>query len=247
MHYRLKLLQTMKSDHHSPQQASAKYQQLVMLGNQRRENTPAGFYALTDYHGGVYDCEWVSPYTKSASNLNAHVMVLLQDWASDAYLSADVVPALIEFGLDPRLPTSQRLESLLNQHFGLSIADTFGTNLFPFIKPGVMSAPLPMKALQSAAKGYALPQIEIVKPKIVICLGVKVYNAMARTLGIRPARNLTEAIETPICLPLEQDEQCWLFAQAHTGRLGQMARNRGNPDQVAIDWEKMTHFMQAHN
>jgi hypothetical protein len=42
----------------------------------------AEYSGIGDYHDGAYECERVSPYTKTAGNVDADVMVLLQDWAS---------------------------------------------------------------------------------------------------------------------------------------------------------------------
>jgi len=63
--------------------------------------------------------------------------------------------------------TRCNLERFLNTTFGLSLADIYGTNVFPFIKSGGVSRRIPARDLIKAALEFALPQIEIVKPRLV--------------------------------------------------------------------------------
>ena len=60
---------------------------LLELARERQADRWPGYAAIGDYHEGRYECDFVSPYTRSAANVDAQVMVLLQDWASDASLS----------------------------------------------------------------------------------------------------------------------------------------------------------------
>ena len=82
-------------------------------------------------------------------------------------------------GHDPNLLTNRRLVGWLRAYFGLELEETYGTNLFPFIKPGGMSAPIAPSLLKKAAARFALPQIKIVNPRVVICFGLATYNAIA--------------------------------------------------------------------
>ncbi len=136
-----------------------KLTQLELLGHKRQQEKLPGYHSIADYHNGAYECRWVSPYTKSAGNLDAEVMVILQDWCSDAFLSRALNLELIEYGIDHSLPTSQNLDRLLRKHLGITLVDTFGTNLFPFVKPGGMSTQIPTKLLVKTAIDYALPQV----------------------------------------------------------------------------------------
>ncbi len=216
-----------------------KLTQLIQLGHKRQQERLSGYYSIADYHAGAYECQWVSPYTKSAGNIDAEVMVILQDWCSDDFLTRDLNQELIEYGIDHSLPTSRNLDNLLRTHLGISLAETFGTNLFPFIKPGNMSAQIPSKLLVEAAKVYALPQISIIKPKLVICLGLNVYNAIAMALNSPVAKNLFQATKQPLLSHYFHPAITTIYAQAHTGALGKMSRNRGGVDRVTQDWAAM--------
>ena len=63
-----------------------KRRRLVELARQRRENVPCGYHGIGEFHCGAYECDFVTPYTKSAQNLDADVMLVLQDWCSVDYL-----------------------------------------------------------------------------------------------------------------------------------------------------------------
>jgi uracil-DNA glycosylase len=186
---------------------------------------------LADYHDGAYEKDFVSPYTASAGNVDATVMILLQDWSSDESLRGHFDPETALLGLTPSLPTNRNLSRLLQEHFGLTLDHTYATNLFPFIKPGALNAPIPARAVMRAAREFAIPQMEIVRPRLLICLGLLTGNAIRRALGIEPARRLDAAIADPFSY---RDTRVW--CQAHTGGLGQNLRGRAR---VAQDWEAM--------
>ncbi|MGF1690894.1 hypothetical protein [Photobacterium kagoshimensis] len=217
-----------------------KRQRLTELAQKRRENTPENVNSIADFYCGAYDTEWVSPYTKSASNLNATVMVLLQDWASSEYLSKAFKPELVALGLDTKLPTSRQLTALLARHFSLRLEDTFATNLYPYIKSGSLSAAMTWQGLVDSAKRYALPQVNIVAPQVVICLGLNVFNALSVANGGARYKRLGLAIQSPFAIALESGQCCYVYAQAHTGFHGQTSRNRGDSKQVELDWAHMS-------
>lgn len=213
----------------------SKEQKLKALAKHRQESRWEGYHCLADYRNGTLECEeHVSPYTKGAHNLDALVMVMLQDWSSDRTLRNAQSPASSEFGHDPKIPTNIRLKELLKSTFGLGLKETYATNLFPFIKNGLMSARIPTKDLQRAAVEFAIPQIEIVKPKIVICLGKNTFNAIRVAHGLSHAPTMESAIASPFNIG-----ESTVWAQAHTGSWGQGNRNRGRPGRTFEDWKQM--------
>lgn len=92
----------------------------------------AGCARIGDFHGGVYDCDHVSPWTKSADNPDAEVMIVGQDWASIEMLSGPIHPERVRLGYDPERSTNQNLQRLLRDHFSLAFGKTYATNAFPF-------------------------------------------------------------------------------------------------------------------
>ncbi len=211
-----------------------KSEQLLALAKLRQSKVYEGYKNVGDYGDGAYECDHVSPYTKVADNLNAKVMFFLQDWSSDEALRGAVDRDSAELGYSPGLATNENLKRLLGNHFGLSLSDTYGTNLFPYIKMGNMSATIPIRDLTAAAIEFASPQMEIVSPNLVICLGERVFTAIRRGLGLDSLGNLAAAIASPF-----NHGSVRIWAQSHPGKLGRVNRNRGGIDRVSADWSKM--------
>jgi hypothetical protein len=166
----------------------SKRSQLRRLAKLRQDTRWRRYRCIGDYHDGVYECDEVSPYAKSAGNINARIFVMLQDWASDAALRRPIDDEVVRLGHMPNLRTNRTLRILLKQVFALSLSDVYATNLFPFVKRGRMSAPIPMVDLVRAAQDFALPQIGIVKPELVICLGLATFNAICIAVGEKQRR-----------------------------------------------------------
>lgn len=215
--------------------------------NANRHNYTRRYKCIGDYHAGAYECDYVSPYTKCAANLNADIMVILQDWASDDYLAGPFDQNLNTFGRDPDIRTNINLDKLLCAHCKLAIGQIYATNLFPFVKFGEMTEKIPMGDLIKAAREFCVPQLRIVSPKIAVCLGLDCFNAMRAALTedgkpTPPIKNINEAIKKPFTY-----EKTTVFCQAHTGQLGRNMRNRNDPLQVDKDWAKMCDQLKGNS
>ena len=64
-----------------------KKSRLLALAKKRQQAKREGYKNIGDYHSGRYECDFVSPYTKTASNVDSPLLIMLQDWASDDFLS----------------------------------------------------------------------------------------------------------------------------------------------------------------
>ena len=213
-----------------------KHSQLLELAQKRKLSRWNGYKCIGDYHGGGFECDYVSPYTKSAHNVDSEIMVILQDWSSDEEMSDPRDPeAMKKYGYTPSLGTNIKLISLLKAHFGVKgLNDVYATNLFPFIKHGALNAPIRRKDLVRAAQEFALPQVEIICPKLVVCLGGATFNAIRRARGYKDWLKMDSAIESPFEVGRSR-----IWCQAHTSQLGQNNRNRGGVDRVSSDWKRM--------
>ena len=47
---------------------------LLELARERQADRWPGYDTIGDYHEGRYECDFVSPYARSAANVDAHVM-----------------------------------------------------------------------------------------------------------------------------------------------------------------------------
>lgn len=207
---------------------------LKALARKRASAKWDGYSNIGDYHSGAYECAHVSPYTKGAANYDSSVFVLLQDWASHSWMAGPLDKQVLRLGRTPELPTNVVLSKMLRTQFRLNLCQTYATNLFPFVKPGGMSSHIPASALRRAAVEYAWPQIRIVRPKLVICLGLDTFNALRRSIGRRPIHPIASAISKPF-----KKRGVLVWCQAHTGILGQNNRRRGNRCRVHFDWRRM--------
>jgi len=212
----------------------AKKDELLTLAKKRQSSRWEGYYCIGDYHGGKYECDFVSPYSKGACNIEAQIMVLLQDWSSHEWLSGPLNLNVVELGHSSGLPTNKNLCRLLFDSFGIELTATYSTNLFPFIKPGGMSSAIKHADLIRAAHEFAIPQINIVAPRLVICLGLVTFNALREAQGESRVSIIAEAIANPFRIGVSK-----VWCQAHTGALGQNNRRKGNILQVTEDWRRM--------
>lgn len=203
---------------------------LLALAKLRQATRWPGYKCIGDYHSGAYECDLVSPYTKTAGNVDADIMVMLQDWASDGFLSGPFHEPSAKLGHTPSRPTNRNLTKLLDTVFGHTLRDIYGTNLFPFVKLGGMSDPIPQADLIRAAHQFGVPQIHIVNPKLVICLGLVTFNALRQACGLSPTQDLPFAIDSPFSIGSTR-----VWGQVHTGRLN----NRGGFERVLADWRRM--------
>ena len=117
------------------QDLGTKAERLLALAKLRQQTRWPGYRNVGDYQSGQYECDHVSPYTKSAGNVDCSVMIMLQDWASDKFLSQTFCEETAKHGRTPTRLTNRTLDRLLTEFLHVSIAETYGTNLFPFIKP----------------------------------------------------------------------------------------------------------------
>ncbi len=162
-----------------------KSQKLRKLAKCRQEDSLPPHACLADFHGGLYECDYVSPWSISACNVDAEVMIIGQDWASSDVLEQECDKKRQErqrTGQDSSSPTNKNLCEFLG-YMGLGFSETYATNVFPFIKRGKKSDPIPCRDLVSCAETYALPQIEIVSPRMAICLGQRTFDAVCRAGG----------------------------------------------------------------
>ena len=223
-----------------PNNSLGKEERLRALVKKRQQYVPSGYRGIGEYRDGIYECDYVSPYTKSANNLNAEIMFFLQDWSSDECLQKAPTSKEIELGYSPNLPTNKNLIKLLRKYFGTELKETYGTNLFPFVKPKGISTGIPYKVLIQVARDYAIPQIDIIKPKLVICLGSSVFDSILCALGLPVHKTLSDSIANPVLY-----NNILVHAQSHPGGMGRAKRNKNGIDRVSQDWDNMAQKFQS--
>ena len=124
-----------------------KRRRLYALAQVRRAERWNGYTNLDEYHQGFYECNHVSPYTLGASNVDADVLLLLQDWSSRDWLLKNRSYEVRTLGHEPKLATNKKVQEVLLKHLRVRLCDTYATNLFPLIKPGPLSTKIRMSHL----------------------------------------------------------------------------------------------------
>ncbi len=215
-----------------------KKETLLQLARLRQSSRLNGYASIGDFHEGIFECDHVSPWTKSGCSVDAEIMIVAQDWSSSDVLGSDP-PNLhsAEFGFDPKFPTNKNLDKLLERHLGLNRTACYLTNLFPFVKLGNASAAIPLKELVASAQQFTLPEIEIVAPQLVICLGLRTFLALMRAVDLKGSPNMEQAINSPFTF-----SHSMIHCVAHTGALGMNNRGRS---QVEKDWQKIAASMPS--
>ena len=140
-----------------------------------------------------------SPNSKTANNLDTQIIIVLQDWANQASARkffSNPESDVLRYGYDPAIKTNKKIRDLLVEFFSdelmlnsndlkdASLKSIFSkiyiTNIFQFIKPGSMSSYVPQKYVNQCAE-FTKQEINIIKPKIVICLGSKAYSGLTKS------------------------------------------------------------------
>jgi hypothetical protein len=215
-----------------------KEQELLELAIKRQATTYEGYSCIADYNNGAYECDYISPYSVSAHNVDADILIILQDWCSEAGFGEDVCEKTLKHGYTPSVRTNINLIKLLKVHLNVELDKTYATNLFPYIKKGKMSNQIYQKDLIRAANDFTLPAINIIKPKIAICLGLVTFNAIRVSCGHNEIYPMANAIDSSFSFNGTK-----IFVQAHTGQMGINNRNRGGVNRVYSDWNKMAEHL----
>jgi len=193
---------------------------------------------------GAFDSSEIGPWTRWQGNLNANLMVVAQDWGDvAAFQKQDGIDwdnsetnrvlrdllAAIGFNID--LPSSSTGRGLL-----------FFTNAILCLKRGGAQAAVKTQWFRNCGAQFLKPQIEIVKPRVVICLGQRAYDAVLRAYSRKPLP-FREAVDghQPTILP----NNVAAFAVYHCGRrIRNMYRTM---DEQKRDWQLIGAWVRSQD
>ncbi len=208
---------------------------LKKLGEVRRASkVPDGYFALGYFHNGYYECDFVSPWTKCAQNVDSKLMLVGQDWASEDYMSREPRPLVRDLGFDSAFDTNPNIDSLLKL-FNMKFSDTFATNAFAYIKPGKSDSKIEPPILKQSVDRFLIPQLDIVQPKIAICLGLETVNAVRAVLNKQKFSDIPKAIAESF-----RYGKTTIFTSGHPGRLGVRSRTW---EVMCEDWLRIGKFL----
>jgi hypothetical protein len=211
---------------------------LAQLVEQRRSEEHETYFVLHRFDDGAWDFDHVVPWTKSAQNIDAKLMIIGQDWSSEDFLrnplhnTPERVKSRQQLGQDCHLPTNQNIKRWLN-FFDVKWEETFATDVSIFIKPKKMTSPVPMSVLARCARDYTVPQLRIIKPLMAICLGSKTFNSVRLALGKAPMK-LRDALQ-PNSHTVEDGME--VYGVPHAGGLG--LASYGGHSKVEPIWREL--------
>ncbi len=222
-----------------------------------KESPPKGYRHIESFveqdcglFKGFQTNRFVTPWTQSGCNYNAEVMIVGQDWCSEKEIKRAIAKedrCVFERGFSKRFPTNYNLAKLLCKHLGLERSDCWLTNVFPFIKGGSARLKIPIVELEKCAERFTLKEMDIIKPRLVICLGLDTYRAMRPVLGINGSpKRIGEAIQETQDTP-RYFNSARIVCAAHTGVLGMRNRNKNDKNQVDKDWKRIAKYYKSYD
>lgn len=157
----------------------------------------SGLVNASAVRDGVFDSDHMSPWTASFGDLHARVIVVGQDWGDQRAFEKQA-------GRDwPSSATNRMLRTLMASA-GLAVPDTgqgessgvFLTNaVLCFRTAGGCQGPVQSQWFQNCGSRFLRPQIELINPGAVVCLGQRAHGAVLAAYGLPPARNWRAAVE----------------------------------------------------
>jgi uracil-DNA glycosylase family 4 len=157
------------------------------------------FSGLVNASALRFDSDEIGPWTRWLGDLDARVLVVGQDWGDEHAFEK-------QKDLDsPNSATNRMLRELLAS-VGVPVPDVgvaagpsgvFLTNAVLCFKDQGCQAPVREEWFQACGPRFLRPQIELVNPRVVICLGERAYGAVLSAYDLPAHPNWRRAVEGP--------------------------------------------------
>jgi DNA polymerase len=188
---------------------------------------------------GAFDSPETGPWSRWQGNLDADLMVVGQDWGDDRYFRK-------HSGLEgPSNPTNDALRELI-QLLGIDVGPpgdlrrggvAFFTNAILCLKVGGLQAAVD-KSWFGSCSDFLRRQVEIVSPRVVVCLGQQAYWSLCDAFQL-PRTPFRAAVESHKGVTLSNGSRA--FARYHCGR---RIQNTHRPLEVQReDWLRLREFL----
>lgn len=191
---------------------------------------------------GGPDSDQIGPWSLWQGNLNAHLLVVGQDWGDTAYFSQHEGRDEAE-----KSRTNKTLIELL-KHIGISIPQPspedsgqgtlFFTNAVLCLKCGGMQARVQREWFENCGPKFLKPTIDLVRPRVVLSLGARAYSSLVKLYGLQRVR-FRGAVETEEGFRLQGGMR--LFPMYHCG--ARVLTTHRRYEQQMRDWEKVRAFL----
>ena len=221
---------------------SLRYDALVDARKACRLCSDLGLINASVIRGGELDSAQIGPWSGWLGDLHARVMVVGQDWGDQRAFEK-------QSGQNwPDSATNRMLVQLLAEA-GITVPEVgsgeasgvFLTNaVLCFRTERGCQGPVQSRWFQNCGAQFLRPQIELVKPQVVVCLGERAYGAVLAAYELPAVRNWRAAVEgSGIALaggPIA-------FAVYHCGQRI-LNTHRKRPEQFK-DWRRIGEAMET--
>jgi len=159
---------------------------------------------------------------------------VLNDWCNINCVDENEILELERLGYGKNNDTNDKLDNLLDEHLNLSRKDVYITNAFPYLKPGALDKKISGPIMSWSIKEFLIPQIEIIKPKFVICLG---YSGIfiRKILFKCKEESILKCINSNNNMDKYVKTKSIIFCQYHPG----VRPVNATPEVVNKNWTKM--------
>ena len=158
-----------------------------------------GLVNASALQGGAFDSAEIGPWTRWLGDLQARLMIVGQDWGDQRAFET-------QKGLDTaRSATNVILRELLASigvqvpevGVGSGPAGVFLTNAVLCFKDHGCQGPVRPEWFEACGSRFLRPQIEIVNPRVVVCLGERAYRAVLAAYELPMYRRWRAEVEGP--------------------------------------------------
>ena len=213
-----------------------RYQNLVDARKACRLCSALGLVNASEVRGGEVDSAQIGPWSGWLGDLRARVMVVGQDWGDQRAFEK-------QCGRDsPKSATNQMLRELLAEA-GIKVPEVgpgessgvFLTNaVLCFRKADGCQGAVQSQWFENCGTHFLRPQIELIDPQAVVCLGERAFGAVLAAYGLSRVRDWRKAVDGPgIALP----DGPIAFAVYHCGQRI-LNTHRKKPEQLK-DWKRI--------
>jgi DNA polymerase len=185
---------------------------------------------------GEFDSAEIGPWTRWLGDLDARVLVVGQDWGDQRVFEK-------QRGCDvPNDRTNMMLRELMGS-IGVNVPDVgvttgpsgvFLTNAVLCFKDGGCQGPVRKEWFQTCGPRFLRPLIELINPRVVICLGEWAYRTVLAAYELPVYANWRAAVEGP-GVPLSGGSIA--FAVYHCG--GRILNTHRKREAQLQDWRRI--------
>lgn len=192
---------------------------------------------------GKFDSDEIGPWTRWLGDLNARVMVVGQDWGDQRAFEKQ------QGRNGSYSATNDMLRELLasigvdvpEQDAAFGPTDVFLTNAVLCFKDQGCQGPVRPEWFRDCGRAFLKPQIELVNPRAVVCLGQQAYSAVMSAYGLVQPKSWRSAVEGPgLTLPGGPIA----FAVYHCGR--RILNSHRDQTQQLSDWKRIAKALKTN-